>query len=53
MQNDFDNMQVGDYVMIASSVDDENNAKLYVKTATAWVFITDFSGAQGIQGQQG
>ena len=53
MQNDFDNMQVGDYVMIASSVDDENNAKLYVKTATAWVFITDFSGAQGIQGPQG
>ena len=53
MQNDFDNMQVGDYVMIASSVDDENNAKLYVKTDTAWVFITDFSGAQGIQGPQG
>lgn len=53
MQNDFDNMQVGDYVMIASNVDDENNAKLYVKTDTAWVFITDFSGAQGIQGPQG
>lgn len=53
MQNDFDNMQVGDYVMIASSVDDEDNAKLYVKTDTAWVFITDFSGAQGIQGPQG
>lgn len=53
MQNDFDNMQVGDYVMIASGVDDEDNAKLYVKTDTAWVFITDFSGAQGIQGPQG
>ena len=53
MQDDFDNMQVGDYVMIASSVDDEDNAKLYVKTDTAWVFITDFSGAQGIQGPQG
>ena len=53
MEADFDNMEVGDYVMIASSVDDEDNAKLYVKTDTEWVFITDFSGAIGIQGEPG
>ena len=53
MEADFDNMDVGDYVMIASSVNDEDNAKLYVKTDTEWVFITDFSGAIGIQGEPG
>lgn len=53
MNADFDNMEVGDYVMIASSVNDEDNAKLYVKTDTEWVFITDFSGAIGIQGEPG
>ena len=53
MNADFDNMEVGDYVMIASSVEDEDNAKLYVKTDTEWVFITDFSGAIGIQGEPG
>ena len=53
MQADFDNMEVGDYVMIVSSVELEDNAKLYTKTETEWVFITDFSGATGIQGEQG
>ena len=53
MQNDFDNMEVGDYVMIVSSIELEDNAKLYTKTETEWVFITDFSGATGIQGEQG
>lgn len=53
MQADLNNMQVGDYVMITSSVEVEDNAKLYARTETEWVFITDFSGATGIQGQQG
>lgn len=53
MNADFDNMNVGDYVMIASSVEIEDNAKLYVKGETQWLFITDFSGATGIQGEQG
>ena len=53
MQNDFDNMEVGDYVMIATSIELEDNAKLYARTETEWVFITDFSGATGIQGPQG
>ena len=53
MQTDFNNMEVGDYVMIANSVEIEDNAKLYAKAETEWVFITDFSGATGIQGPQG
>lgn len=53
MQADFDNMEVGDYVMIVTSIELEDNAKLYSRTETEWVFITDFSGAQGIQGEQG
>lgn len=53
MQADLNNMQVGDYVMITSNVEVEDNAKLYARTETEWVFITDFSGAQGIQGEQG
>ena len=53
MQNDFDNMEVGDYVMIVTSIELEDNAKLYARTETEWVFITDFSGATGIQGERG
>ena len=53
MQADFNNMQIGDYVMIANSVEIEDNAKLYTKTENAWVYITDFSGATGIQGPKG
>ena len=40
----------GDFVVIASDVEDEDNAKVFVKGVTAWVFITDMSGAQGIKG---
>ena len=53
MNADFDNMQVGDYVMIASSVEIQDNAKLYTRGQSEWIFITDFSGATGIQGEQG
>lgn len=53
MNADFDNMNVGDYVMIASTVEVEDNAKLYVKGDSQWIFITDFSGAQGIKGETG
>lgn len=53
MQADFNNMEVGDFVMIATSIELEDNAKLYARTETEWVFITDLSGAQGIQGPQG
>lgn len=53
MNADFNNMTLGDYVMIASSVEVEDNAKLYTRGQSAWIFITDFSGATGIQGPQG
>ena len=53
MNADFNNMTLGDYVMIASSVEIEDNAKLYTRGQSAWIFITDFSGATGIQGPQG
>ena len=53
MNADFDNMNIGDYVMIASSVEVEDNAKLYTKGESQWIFITDFSGATGIQGEKG
>lgn len=53
MNADFNNMQLGDYVMIASTVEIEDNAKLYTRGASQWIFITDFSGATGIRGETG
>lgn len=53
MNADFDNMELGDYVMIASTVEIEDNAKLYTRGESQWIFITDFSGATGIQGPTG
>jgi len=53
MNADFNNMQLGDYVMIAGDVETEDNAKLYTRGENSWIFICDFSGAQGIQGEQG
>ena len=53
MNADFGNMVFGDYVMIASSVEVEDNAKLYTRGESAWIFISDFSGAMGIRGETG
>lgn len=53
MVTDFDNMKLGDYVMITSSIELEDNAKLYSKGESEWIYITDFSGATGIQGPKG
>lgn len=53
MNADFNNMQLGDYVMIASTVEVEDNAKLFTKGESQWIFITDFSGATGIRGETG
>ena len=53
MNDDFNNMQLGDYVMIASTTEIEDNAKLYTRGETQWIFISDFSGAQGIRGETG
>ncbi len=56
MNADYDgtDVSVNEFVMIStSSVEDEDNAKVYVKTDTSYQFVTDLSGAQGIQGQTG
>jgi len=53
MNDDFNNMNYGDYVMIASTVEVEDNAKLYTRGEFQWIFITDFSGATGIKGETG
>ena len=58
MVADYDNMNVNDFVMISGDISDPDNAKLFVKTDTEdptlkWHFVTDFSGATGIQGPVG
>ena len=53
MNADFNNMEYGDYVMIATSVEVEDNAKMYTRGEQEWIFITDFSGATGIIGPTG
>ena len=45
---------VGEFVLISTDdLNDEDNSKLYVKDTTAYSFVTDLSGAQGIQGPKG
>lgn len=53
MNADKNNVEEGKFVIISSNTEDADNAKLYVKTETAFSFVTDMSGAQGIQGEQG
>ena len=58
MQSDFDNsdsnVQVNEFVLITTgNVSDEDNAKLYIKGAEGFEFLTDLSGSQGIQGPKG
>lgn len=40
-------------VVSTGNVEDEDNAKLFVKTESGFEFITDMSGAAGIQGPKG
>lgn len=53
MNADVANLAEGDFVMIASSTEDPNNAKLFTKQGDAMKEIADLSGAQGIQGPRG
>lgn len=48
-----DGLSEGDLVMVASNVNDPNNADLYAWTGKEFKLIADLSGAQGIQGPQG
>ena len=53
MNADAANVAQGKFVLIASDVENEDNAKLYVKGASGFTFLTDLSGAQGIKGEKG
>lgn len=58
MINDYDNMEINDYVMINGNIEEEDNAKLFVKAEQEdptyrWQYLADFSGASGIRGPQG
>lgn len=51
---DTDNVPIYGFVLIdTGDVDDEENARLYVKGDTAYTFLCDLSGAQGIKGEKG
>ena len=53
MQDDYNNPEVkaGQFVMIdTGNVENEEDSRLYLKGDTKWKFISDLSGAQGIQG---
>ena len=58
MINDYDNMEINDYVMISGDIEHEDNAKMFTKLDTEepnyrWYYIADFSGATGVQGPKG
>lgn len=49
-----DGVPIGGFVVIdTGNVDDEDNAKLFIKGAAEYEFLTDLSGSQGLQGPQG
>jgi hypothetical protein len=47
-------ISAGQFAVISTgNVNDEDNAKLYLWTGSAWTYITDMSGAQGLAGPEG
>ena len=49
-----DGVKVGQFVLIdTGNVEDEDNAKLYLKGSSAYTYIGDLSGATGMTGPQG
>ena len=46
-------VKIGEFVMIVSTVDDPDNAKVYVKGDQQYNFVVDMSGAAGIEGPEG
>ena len=54
MEADFANMDEYDFVMIdTGSVEDVDTGKLYYKGDSAWQYVGDLSGKQGIKGDTG
>jgi len=48
-----DGFSDGDFTMIASDVNDQDDGKLYVWNGTSFTYIADLSGSQGIKGDTG
>lgn len=49
-----DDVPAGGFVVIdTGNTDDEENARLYLKGETSYIYITDLSGAQGLTGPAG
>lgn len=49
MQADVGNMKEGDLVIIATDdISDPDNSRLYVHNGSAWVFLSDLSGIEGV-----
>lgn len=46
-------LTIGDFVIISSTVEDPDNAKLYLWNGTEFTFVTDMSGDTGIKGDKG
>ena len=54
MQTDSTSLNMGDIVLInTDNVEDEDNAKLYIKNESGYSLLTDLSGARGVQGPEG
>lgn len=54
MNADAANVAEGKFVLIASTVEDDDNAKLYVKSASnTFTYLTDMSGATWLKGEPG
>lgn len=54
MQTDSNSLNMGDIVLInTDNVEDEDNAKLYIKIESGYSLLTDLSGARGVQGPEG
>ena len=54
MQTDSNSLNMGDIVLInTDNVEDEDNAKLYIKNESGYSLLTDLSGARGVQGPAG
>jgi hypothetical protein len=48
-----DGVAEGSFAIISGDIENDDNAKLFVKGKSAYTFVTDLSGAKGIRGPQG
>ena len=51
MQADAPNVPSGEFVLISTNTEDEDNAKLYVRTEQGFGYLVDMSGARGATGK--